>query len=116
MSPEIYRLLHVVGALLLFAGLGGSLAQAGKDGGKAPALFLAMHGIGLLTMLVAGIGYVHKMNMPWQNWITAKIACWVLLGAAPILVRKGVLPRFAAIVLVVAIGGTAVWLAQTKPF
>ena len=83
---------------------------------SAPALFLAMHGIGLLTLLVAGIGYVHKMNMPWQNWITAKIACWVLLAAAPILVRKGVLPRFAGIVMVLALGATAVWLAQSKPF
>ncbi len=116
MTPETYRLLHVVGALLLFAGLGGTLAQAGKDGGKAPALFLALHGIGLLAMLVAGIGYVHKKPLAWENWIFAKIACWVLLAAAPILVRRGVLPRFVAVVMVLALGATAVWLAQAKPF
>jgi len=116
MTPETYRLLHVVGVLLLFVGLGGSLANAGKDGGKAPALFLALHGIGLLTMLVAGIGYVHKKPLVWENWLFAKIACWVLLAAAPILVRRGILPRLAAVVLVLAVGATAVWLAQAKTF
>ena len=115
MTPETYRVLHVVGVLLLFLGLGGTLAHAGKEG-KAPAMFLVLHGLGLLVMLVAGIGYVHKKPLVWENWLYAKIACWVLLAAAPILVRRGVLPRIAALVLVLAIGGTAVWLGQTKPF
>lgn len=115
MSPETYRLLHVVGVLLLFLGLGGSFAAAGGEG-KAPKLFLALHGIGLLTMLVAGIGYVHKKGLAWDNWLFAKIACWVLLGAVPVLVRRGVLPRFLGVVIAVGIGATAVWLAQTKPF
>jgi hypothetical protein len=116
MTPETYRLLHVVGVLLLFLGLGGALAAAGQGGGKAPVLFTVLHGIGLLVMLVAGIGVLHKSQMGWPNWALAKIACWVLLGALPILVRRGVLPRTVAILLVVGIGAMAAWLAQTKPF
>lgn len=115
MSPETYRLLHIVGVLLLFLGLGGILAS-GREGGKGPALFLAMHGLGLLTMLVAGIGVAHKLGLGWPNWLLVKIACWVLLGALPVLVRRGVLPRAVAIVLVLAIGATAAWLALAKPF
>jgi hypothetical protein len=45
-----------------------------------------------------------------------KIACWVLLAALPILVRRGVLPRGIAALLVIGVGALAVWLAQTKPF
>lgn len=114
MSPEFYRLVHVIGALMLFLGLGGVLV-GGREGGKAPALYLAMHGIGLVAMLVAGIGFAHKSGLGFPNWMIAKLGCWVVLAAIPILVRKGVLIRSAAIVLVLALGAAAAWLA-TQPF
>ncbi len=114
MTPETYRWLHLVGVLMLFVGLGGILAQAGD--GKGSRLFLALHGIGLVAMLVCGIGYIHKKPLAWENWVFAKIACWVLLGAVPVLVRRGVLPRALALILVIGLGGAAAWLAQAKPF
>ena len=116
MPPETYRLLHVVGALTLMVGLGGMLATAGRDGGKPPILFTALHGIGLLSLLVAGIGYAHKSNFGWPNWMLVKIACWVLLAALPILVRRGVLPRGLAALLVIGVGALAAWLARAHPF
>jgi hypothetical protein len=113
MTPEFYRLLHIVGVLMLFLGLGGMFAS---EAGKAPKLFAALHGIGLLLMVVAGVGYVHKKPLAWDSWLFAKIACWVLMGALPVLVKRGVVPRVGAIVLALAIGATAAWLAQAKPF
>ena len=113
MSVDFYRVLHLIGALMVFLGLGGMLAVSD---GKAPKLYAALHGIGLLTMLVAGVGVLHKAGLAWNGLIFAKIACWVMLGAAPVLVRRGVLPRSGAVVLVLVIGGIAVWLAKTKPF
>lgn len=113
MSVEFYRVLHLVGVLMLFLGLGGILAVTD---GKAPKVYSVLHGVGLLVMLVAGIGTLHKASLPWDNVIFAKMACWVLLGAAPFLVRRGVLPRVGALTLVLVIGGVAVWLAKTKPF
>lgn len=113
MSPELYRLLHVVGVLMLFVGLGGMFAC---EPGKGPKLFPALHGIGLLVMLVAGIGFAHKSGLGWPNWLLAKIACWVLVGALPVLVKRGVVPRLAGVLLVLAVGATAAWLAQAKPF
>ncbi|MCA8965115.1 MAG: hypothetical protein H6838_08540 [Planctomycetes bacterium] len=115
MSPEFYRLLHVIGVLMLFLGLGGVLAGT-RDGGKTPPLYLALHGIGLLVMLIAGIGYAHKSGIGFPSWVIAKIGCWVLLAALPTLVKKGLLIRPAAIALVIAVGAAAVWLAQSKPF
>jgi hypothetical protein len=113
MSVDFYRVLHLFGALMVFLGLGGMLAVSD---GKAPKLYSALHGAGLLVMLVAGVGVLHKAGLAWNGLIFAKIACWVLLGAAPVLVRRGVLPRVGAVVLVLVIGGVAVWLAKTKPF
>jgi hypothetical protein len=117
MTAEIYRLLHVVGVLVLFLGLGGLLAS---EPGKTPKLSAALHGLGLLVMIVAGIGLMHRSSpaIGWENWVFAKIGLWLLLGALPTLVKKGVLPRLFALLLVLAIGAGGAWLGlvQPKPF
>ncbi len=117
MTPELYRLLHVVSLLVTFLGLGGMLAH---EVGKAPKLFGAMHGIGLLGMLVCGVGLMHKSvpAMEWQPWVFAKIGGWVLLGALPVLVKRGVLTRFLALMLALALatGAAYLGLANPKPF
>ena len=113
MSVDFYRVLHLIGVLMLFLGLGGMLAVTD---GKAPKVYAVLHGVGLLVMAVAGVGTLHKADLKWDNVIFAKVACWVLLAAAPILMRRGVLPRAGALVMVLTIGGVAIWLAKTKPF
>jgi hypothetical protein len=112
MSPELYHVLHLCGVLMLFLGLGGMFAS---EGGKGSKLFPALHGVGLLVMLVAGLGVAHKSGLGWPAWLLAKIACWVVLGAVPVLVKRGVLPRFLALLLVLALGGVAAWLGHAKP-
>ncbi len=113
MSPEIYKVLHVVGVLMLFLGLGGMFAA---EPGKGSRLFAMLHGLGLVAMLVAGIGFAHKSGYGWPNWMIAKIGCWLVVAAVPVMVKKKVLSRFVGILLALAIGATAVWLAQAKPF
>lgn len=113
MSFEFYRLVHVLGALALLFGLGGLLAGS-KDGGKAPAIYMALHGIGLLALLVAGIGVAHKAGYGFPAWMSAKVGCWVLLAATPILLKKGLLPRALAVVVVLGIAGVAAWLGLQK--
>jgi hypothetical protein len=83
MSPELYRLLHVTGALMLFLGLGGMLAS---EPGKGSKIYGMLHGIGWLVMLVCGIGFAHKTQLGWPNWMIAKVGILVLLGALPFLV------------------------------
>ena len=116
MPPETYRFLHVFGVLLLFLGLGGIFTTGAREGGKASSLFLTLHGIGLVLMLVAGIGFAHKSGLHWPGWMIAKIGCWVLLGALPFLLKKGILPRTVLLLLTLALGAAAIWLAQAKPF
>ena len=78
---------------------------------------MALHGIALLVMVVAGVGTVHKdPSVDWGNWLYAKIGCWVFLAALPILVRKGMVPRMLGLLLAIAAGAAAIWLAQAKPF
>jgi len=110
MDPKLYHLIHVAAALLVFLGLGGMLTG---QGGKAYAM---LHGIGLLAMLVAGIGFAHKSGLGWPNWMLAKIGIWLLIGAMPVLVKRGVVGVLGAVVLAIGLGATAVWLAYYKPF
>ena len=115
MTPDFYRVIHVTCALLLYLSLG-AVVFGPKDE-KPSKLAMVLHGVALLLMVVAGVGVWHKdANVEWGNWLSAKIGCWVFLGALPVLVRKGTLPRFLALVLGVAAGGAAAWLAITKPF
>ncbi len=115
LSPEMYHFLHAAGALLLFLSLGGVLLT--PAGAKPSKMAMALHGIALLVMGVAGFGAVSKdPAIDWGNWLYAKIGCWVFLAALPVLVRKGMVPRMLALLLAIAAGATAVWLAQAKPF
>ena len=115
MTPDLYRVLHAAGALLLFLSLGGVLLLPADA--KPVKMSMALHGIALLLMVVAGVGTVHKYaGLNWGNWLYAKIGCWVFLAVLPVLVRKGMLPRMLGLLLAIAAGGAAVWLAQTKPF
>ena len=113
MSPELYRLLHVTGALMLFLGLGGMLAS---EPGKGSKIYGMLHGIGWLVMLVCGIGFAHKTQLGWPNWMIAKIGILVLLGALPFLTKRGVLPRPLAALLVIGLGAAAYYLVQSRPF
>lgn len=114
MSPEFYRVAHIVGVFMLFLGLGGLFAWVGRDE-KAPKLFMMMHGLGLLLMIVAGIGRAHKLDYGWPAWLLLKIGCWLVIALLPTMARRGMLPRAAAVVLALALGGVAFWLATAKP-
>ena len=114
MTPEIYRVIHVTCALLLYLSLG-AVVFGPKDE-KPSKLAMALHGVALLLMVVAGVGAVHKGGLEWGGWLYAKVGCWVFLGALPVLVRKGTVPRFFGLLLALGVGGAAAWLAITKPF
>ena len=117
MSPEIYRVIHVTCALLLFLSLG-AVVFGPKDS-KPPKVVMMLHGVALLLMVVAGVGVWHKDDsVEWGNYLWAKVGCWLVVAALPVLIRNGTVPRFLGLLLALAAGGAAVWLglAATKPF
>ena len=118
MSLEFYRVLHAFGALLLFLSLGGILFAARDQ--HMPRIAMILHGVALLVMVVAGVGMVHKSadtatEISWGG-LNAKIGCWVLLAVMPTLLKKGLLGRYGALLLTIAAGGAAAWIAIMKPF
>ncbi len=113
MSYEIYKLIHLGGLMLLFLGLG----AATLSGGEKPK-GMALHGIGVLVMLVGGFGMLArlKMEFPWDGYIFAKVGIWLVMAILPLLIRKKALSPFVALLFAVALGVGAAYLAIMKPF
>lgn len=119
-----YKLIHIIGILLVFVALGGVALHAANGGTKvsnrARRLVAITHGIGLFVILVGGfgllarIGVMHGAGFP--GWIWVKLGVWVLLGAMIALpYRKPAFARpiwFALPVL----GAVAAYMAIYKPF
>lgn len=121
MSIEFYKVLHLVGIFTVILSLGGMclhvISGGTRDyaGRKWSAIF---HGIGLLISLVAGFGLLAKEGFmqALPGWAIAKLIIWLILGGLPALIyRKPQLAR-AFWILILAFGGTAVWLVIYKPF
>ncbi|GAB4147424.1 MAG: hypothetical protein Fur0037_15620 [Planctomycetota bacterium] len=111
----IYKLIHIGGAVTLFFGLGGIFVHAGE--GKPPKLSMALHALGLLALLVAGFGRASRLGFPLTDgWILAKAGIWIVLGAMPVFVRKGIVPRPIAWLVVLGLAFCAIYLAIEKPF
>lgn len=123
MSYEFYKVLHLLGILLLFAALGGAAMSALRGGSEEQVrpyrkLMAATHGTAILVIFVAGFGLMARLGMMgggWPLWIWVKLGVWAVLGIAIGLVRrKPELGRLWFFVLP-AIGAIAAYMAITKP-
>jgi hypothetical protein len=121
MDYNTYKILHILGLVLLMLGLGAILG-AGREAAKARSFGGMLHGIGLLVMLVAGFGMMAKPQSgiggvsSWPMWLIAKMGIWVVIAILPVLVKRQVLPSAIGWLLAAALAATAAWLALTKPF
>src|SRR5689334_1879060 len=113
MSYEVYKLIHILGALGLFLALG---SVVGSDKGKirwaAP-----VHGIGLLLIVIAGFGMLGRLGIrsSLPSWVIGKLVVWVLLGLSLSLAKRKLLPSSLFMVTFVFLGGIATYLALWKP-
>ncbi len=123
MSYEVYKLLHVLGILLLFVALGGVAlhawnggTRAGNQGRRATAI---MHGLGLFLIILAGFGMIARrgyMEGGLPGWAWGKLLVWLVAGGIVYLPYRR--PESAKLVfwLLPLLGATAAYLAVFKPF
>ncbi|KYG64421.1 hypothetical protein [Bdellovibrio bacteriovorus] len=121
MSYQFYKVLHMLGFMIMFFGFGGLLIPAFAKltlTKGARIMAYATHGIGLLLILVSGFGMAARLGMVQglPTWVQAKIGIWLVLGVAISLVkRKGYFGWPIAILLWI-LGGSAAYIAINKPF
>jgi len=97
-SYEAYKLIHIFGILLLIFSLGGLYLQPTDDrarvSGRERKLLGLTHGAAVLIILVAGFGLLARLGiiggLTWPWWVWGKVGIWVLLGVAPLVIRKSV--------------------------
>ena len=121
LSYQIYKLLHLVGVLMVFLSLGGLILYAVNGSDRIQPwrkrLFLT-HGFGIFLVVLAGFGMLARMGMswPWPGWIASKLVIWVVFAALPTVIVR--MPSWAKSLwwLVILLGGSATYLAGQKPF
>lgn len=102
MDPDIYKVIHLAGVIILFGALGAGVYTASSKNNKLAA---ALHGISLVLILVSGFGLVARL---WGNqftwWIVLKLLIWLLLGGSYALAKKRLLPENTAFAFILALG------------
>jgi hypothetical protein len=121
MSYEFYKIVHLIGLMLLFFGLSGALTlkMAGAPfQGTVKKMAFITHGIGLALLLIAGFGMAARMGMMGNlpGWVYAKLCVWLVLGGSIALAKRKGQIGWPLMILFVGLGATAAWLAIMKPF
>lgn len=121
MSYVFYKLLHYLGLLMTFFGLGGLiLMHYAQDAvpKQARRIALISHGLGLFLVLLAGFGMLARLGITTglPTWIWVKLVLWALLGGSVVLARK--MPQLAGLwwIMTIAFGFSAAYVALLKPF
>jgi hypothetical protein len=116
MSYQFYKMLHVLGIMLLFFGFGGVLIphlSGYKLAGKAKMMAFVTHGVGMLLLLVAGFGLLAKLGLDGiPGWIIIKLVVWFLLGIGIALARRK--PSFLSFMILLALAMVAPYVAIFK--
>lgn len=113
MSYQFYKLLHVLGIMLLFFGFGGVLIPhlSGYNlTGKAKMMAFITHGIGMVLLIVAGFGLLAKLDLGGiPNWVIIKIVVWFFLGIGIALAKRR--PSIISLLILLALAMIAPYAA-----
>ena len=89
-SYSIYKIVHLLGVMMVFLSLGGVIMHAINGGEKEHSWrkpVAITHGIGLLLALVGGFGLLARLGVmhgTLPGWVLAKLGIWFVFGEAHI--------------------------------
>ena len=121
-SLETYKIVHLLGVMMVFLSLGGALTNSINKGSKNHAWkkpTMITHGSGMFLSLLGGFGMLARYSIvswPMPMWVMFKLAIWVLLGGAiAVIIRK---PDYSKLLwwTTLLLGLCAATLGVTKPF
>ena len=117
-----YKVIHLVGVLMVFLALGGVATNSinGNLKNHAWRKPVAMtHGLGLLLSLVGGFGLLARLGIVHgglPGWALSKLGIWIVFATLiAVIPRK---PQWAKVLwpIIIILGGLAAYLASSKPF
>ncbi len=119
-SYSVYKIIHLLGVLMIFLSMGGVITHAVNGGERKHSWRKSVaitHGVGLLLSLVGGFGLLARLGVmhgSLPGWIIAKLAIWiafaVMLG---VIIRKRTWAKPMWISTLI-LGAAAIYLAGNK--
>jgi hypothetical protein len=127
-SLLLYKVVHIIGIVLVMSALGGAAVYAMIGGASTASaaspsprrLLAVLHGIGAFLVLLGGFGMLARLGVMhgagFPGWIWVKLAIWVVVAGALFLpYRRPALARPLLLSLPL-LGGVATYMALYKPF
>ncbi|MBK7962160.1 MAG: hypothetical protein IPK04_13855 [Bdellovibrionales bacterium] len=121
-SAEVYKIVHLVGVMMVFLSLGGVATNA-INGGLKNHLWrkpiAITHGLGLVLSLVGGFGLLARLGIVQgglPGWVWVKLGIWIMFAILIGVVSRK--PGWARSIwpLIIILGAMAAYLAGSKPF
>ncbi|MQA92852.1 MAG: hypothetical protein GEU90_21950 [Gemmatimonas sp.] len=122
-SYQLYNLVHIVGLVLVMAGLGGMIVTV-IAGGEQRSVWArrsaaAFHGLGIFLILLGGFGMLARLGLvrgtPWPGWVWVKAFVWGTLALAAFLPYRYPKTAKPLLLLLPVLGGFAAYMAIYKP-
>jgi hypothetical protein len=118
LSYEAYKLIHLVGVILLFLSLGAYLTISSNKTPVSRKLIAFTHGISVIVILVAGFGLLARLGFSafqsWPHWVWVKLAIWLILAVIVILIRRMPELRISLWFIIPILGVIAAYMAIFK--
>ena len=114
LSLSFYKVLHLLGIMLMFSALGAAIAAAvaGDANPRLKKLGGLAHGVALLIILVGGFGMLARLGLTdWGLWVWLKLVIWVLFGGITVFVRKAGEKAGWLLIALPVLGAISAWLA-----
>ncbi len=120
MSPLLYKLIHLLGVIMILVSLGGAILHAINGGNREYGFrkqIGMIHGIGLLLALVGGFGMMAKFGYSYgDGWFISKVVIWVVLGGMLTFAAKKPEQGKMFWWLTILLGTLAAYFGLFKPF
>ncbi len=117
-SHLLFKVVHLLGVMLLFAAVGGLAGMAAAGRAADARLARMLHGIALLLLFLTGFAMLSSLGMSapgsWGTWVWIKLVVWLLLGGSLALARQERHARWVLVGLPL-LGAVAAWAALVKP-
>lgn len=120
MTYEFYKTLHFMSLIILFFSFGviflGMIFKDQLSKGHRLLGFIG-HGVGLFFLLLSGFGMAARLQIfgDWPAWMTTKLGIWVVLGILAAMLKRMPKHRNQLLIVIIALGFSAVYLAVNKP-
>lgn len=120
MTYEFYKVLHLSGIFLLTSGLMGvffTVWSGSSLQGKVKSASFALHGLGLVLILVSGFGLLAKLGLAkdMPNWAYAKMGIWMVFALAISVLKRKAQLGMPLYILLLACYAVAAYLGVYKP-